>query len=220
MIGLRRDLFDHLTGLSLRYFSQQKAGWIIARLTSDVDAVSDVLSQGMPTLVSNVILLPAAVDRAAHRRLAARADRVRRPAADAHPLALVPACLARGERRAAEPDRRRHGADRRVGRRDGGRAGVQPRAPLPGGVRRAQRREPGAGDVRPEDLLGLLPVDRVPRRVRDGHGPLLRLAPVRERDAHDRDADHGDRTSCSSSSSRCRSSRTCTASCSRRARRW
>src|SRR5438105_8607174 len=61
VIGLRRDLFDHLTNLSLRYFSQQKAGWIIARLTSDVDAVSDVLSQGMPTLVSNVILLPAAV---------------------------------------------------------------------------------------------------------------------------------------------------------------
>ncbi|HJQ49054.1 MAG TPA: ABC transporter ATP-binding protein [Gaiellaceae bacterium] len=61
VIGLRRNLFDHLTGLSLRYFSQQKAGWIIARLTSDVDAVSDVLSQGMPTLVSNVILLPAAV---------------------------------------------------------------------------------------------------------------------------------------------------------------
>jgi len=61
VIGLRRDLFDHLTGLSLRYFSQQKAGWIIARLTSDVDAVSDVLSQGMPTLISNLILLPAAV---------------------------------------------------------------------------------------------------------------------------------------------------------------
>ena len=61
VLALRRDLFDHLTGLSLRYFSQQKAGWIIARLTSDVDAVSDVLSQGMPTLVSNVVLLPAAI---------------------------------------------------------------------------------------------------------------------------------------------------------------
>jgi len=61
VVGLRRDLFDHLTGLSLRYFSEQKAGWIIARLTSDVDAVSDVLSQGMPTLVSNVVLLPSAV---------------------------------------------------------------------------------------------------------------------------------------------------------------
>src|SRR6185437_16229181 len=44
VLGLRRDLFDHLTTLSLRYFSQQKAGWIISRLTSDVDALSDVLS--------------------------------------------------------------------------------------------------------------------------------------------------------------------------------
>jgi ABC-type multidrug transport system fused ATPase/permease subunit len=61
VIGLRRGLFDHLTSLSLRYFSQQKAGWIIARITSDVDAVSDTLSQGMPTLLANVILLPAAV---------------------------------------------------------------------------------------------------------------------------------------------------------------
>ena len=168
VIGLRRDLFDHLTGLSLRYFSQQKAGWIIARLTSDVDAVSDVLSQGMPTLVSNVILLPAAVDRASHRRLAPRAHRIRRPAADSRPLAVVPARLALGECRATEPDRRRHGADCRVGGRDGGRAGVQPRTPLPGRVRRAERREPGAVDVRPADLLGLLPVDRVPRRARDG----------------------------------------------------
>jgi ATP-binding cassette subfamily B protein len=61
VLGLRRDLFDHLTSLSLRYFSEQRAGWIIARLTSDVDALSDVLSQGLPTLVTNLVLLPAAV---------------------------------------------------------------------------------------------------------------------------------------------------------------
>jgi ABC-type multidrug transport system fused ATPase/permease subunit len=61
VLGLRRGLFDHLTSLSLRYFSEQRAGWIIARLTSDVDAVSDVLSQGLPTLVTNGVLLPAAV---------------------------------------------------------------------------------------------------------------------------------------------------------------
>jgi ABC-type multidrug transport system fused ATPase/permease subunit len=61
VLGLRRDLFDHLTSLSLRYFSEQRAGWIIARLTSDVDAVSDALSQGLPTLVSNVVLLPTTV---------------------------------------------------------------------------------------------------------------------------------------------------------------
>jgi ATP-binding cassette subfamily B protein len=61
VLGLRRELFDHLTSLSLRYFSEQRAGWIIARLTSDVDALSDVLSQGLPTLVTNAVLLPAAV---------------------------------------------------------------------------------------------------------------------------------------------------------------
>ncbi|HEY2936022.1 MAG TPA: ABC transporter ATP-binding protein, partial [Gaiellaceae bacterium] len=61
VLALRRDLFDHLTSLSLRYFSEQRAGWIIARLTSDVDALSDVLSQGLPTLVTNLVLLPAAV---------------------------------------------------------------------------------------------------------------------------------------------------------------
>jgi ATP-binding cassette subfamily B protein len=61
ILGLRRDLFDHLTALSLRFFSEQRAGWIIARLTSDIDAVSDVLSQGLPTIVMSCALLPAAV---------------------------------------------------------------------------------------------------------------------------------------------------------------
>ena len=61
VLGLRRDLFEHLTSLSLRYFSEQRAGWIIARLTSDVDALSDALSQGLPTLAANVVLLPTAI---------------------------------------------------------------------------------------------------------------------------------------------------------------
>ncbi len=61
VLDLRRDLFDHLTSLSLRYFSQQKAGWIIARLTSDVDALSDVLNQGLTTLVVNSLTLVAAI---------------------------------------------------------------------------------------------------------------------------------------------------------------
>src|SRR5579875_2987043 len=58
VVGLRRELFDHLTTLSLRYFSEQRAGWIIARLTSDMDAISDVLSEGLATLV---VLPPALV---------------------------------------------------------------------------------------------------------------------------------------------------------------
>ena len=77
VLELRRDLFDHLTSLSLRYFSQQKAGWIIARLTSDVDALSDVLSQGLTTLVVNTLTLVAAVGGPLPARLAARARRAR-----------------------------------------------------------------------------------------------------------------------------------------------
>ena len=61
VLELRRDLFDHLTSLSLRYFSQQKAGWIISRLTSDVDALSDVLNQGLTTLVVNTLTFVAAI---------------------------------------------------------------------------------------------------------------------------------------------------------------
>src|SRR5688572_1050850 len=61
VLELRRDLFQHLTSLSLRYFSQQKAGWIISRLNSDVDALSDVLNQGLTTLVVNTLTLVAAI---------------------------------------------------------------------------------------------------------------------------------------------------------------
>jgi ABC-type multidrug transport system fused ATPase/permease subunit len=61
VLNLRRHLFGHLTTLSLRYFSQQKAGWIIARLTSDIDALSDVLSQGLSTLVANTLMFAVAV---------------------------------------------------------------------------------------------------------------------------------------------------------------
>ena len=61
VLELRRHLFEHLTGLSLRYFSEQKAGWIIARLTSDVDALSDVLNQGLTTVVVNTLTLVAAI---------------------------------------------------------------------------------------------------------------------------------------------------------------
>jgi ABC-type multidrug transport system fused ATPase/permease subunit len=57
VLAVREHLFSHLTSLSLRYFSGQRAGWIIARLTSDIDALSDVLSEGLATLVSNGLTL-------------------------------------------------------------------------------------------------------------------------------------------------------------------
>jgi ABC-type multidrug transport system fused ATPase/permease subunit len=60
VLAVREHLFSHLSRLSLRYFSQQRAGWIIARLTSDIDALSDVLSEGLATLVANGLTLVAA----------------------------------------------------------------------------------------------------------------------------------------------------------------
>ena len=117
VLGLRRDLFDHLTSLSLRYFSEQRAGWIIARLTSDVDALSDVLSQGLPTLVANVVLLPTAAIAVfiVDWRLGLIAFVILPPTLRPHPL--VPARVGRRPARRPQPDRRRHRAHRRVGRR-------------------------------------------------------------------------------------------------------
>ena len=107
VLGLRKDLFDHLTTLSLRYFSQQKAGWIIARLTSDVDALSDVLSQGLTTLVVNTLTLLAAIVGLfiLDWRLGLVALVILPP--DARPHALVPGEVARGVPARARDDLRR-----------------------------------------------------------------------------------------------------------------
>jgi ABC-type multidrug transport system fused ATPase/permease subunit len=61
VLRLREHLFGHLTTLSQRYFSKQRAGWIISRITNDVDALSDVLSEGLSTLVGNVLTLTGAI---------------------------------------------------------------------------------------------------------------------------------------------------------------
>ena len=126
VLDLRRDLFEHLTSLSLRYFSQQKAGWIIARLTSDVDALSDVLNQGLTTLVVNSMTLIAAIGGLflLDWRLGVVALIVLPPGHRRH--ALVPDRVAHRVRRRPDADRRRHRPARRVGRGHGRRAGVQP----------------------------------------------------------------------------------------------
>ncbi|MFM8236985.1 MAG: ABC transporter ATP-binding protein [Actinomycetota bacterium] len=58
---LRRGLFDHMTGLSLDYFEREKAGRIVARMTSDIDALQELVSQGLVLLVQNVFLFVGAV---------------------------------------------------------------------------------------------------------------------------------------------------------------
>ncbi len=44
---LRKSMFNHLQKLSLSYFSQTPIGWIMARMTSDTERLSDLLTWGL-----------------------------------------------------------------------------------------------------------------------------------------------------------------------------
>ncbi len=50
---LRRQLFAHLQKLSLDFFSRQKTGWIVSRLTNDIDALDQLVTEGVTSLVTN-----------------------------------------------------------------------------------------------------------------------------------------------------------------------
>ena len=54
---LRGDLFAHMQRLSLRFHDRQRTGDLITRLTSDIQAIQDVLANGTIILFSNVFLL-------------------------------------------------------------------------------------------------------------------------------------------------------------------
>ena len=53
---LRRRLFRHLMGLSMGFFETEQTGRLVARMTSDIDALQELLSQGLALMVQNVLL--------------------------------------------------------------------------------------------------------------------------------------------------------------------
>ena len=55
--GLRRDLFGHLQSLSLSYFDRRTQGELMSRLTNDVEAVNQALSQSFIQLISSLLSL-------------------------------------------------------------------------------------------------------------------------------------------------------------------
>jgi len=54
---LRRDLFEHLQKLSIAYFDQHTAGELMSRLTNDIDAINQAVSQNVVSLVASVLSL-------------------------------------------------------------------------------------------------------------------------------------------------------------------
>jgi ATP-binding cassette subfamily B protein len=57
LADLRNRLFDHLQRLSLGFFERNRAGVIISRLTNDVEAIDQLVTDGVTSLVQNSLTL-------------------------------------------------------------------------------------------------------------------------------------------------------------------
>ncbi len=57
LADLRNKLFRHLQRLSLGFYERNRAGVIISRLTNDVDALDQLVTDGVTTLVQSTLLL-------------------------------------------------------------------------------------------------------------------------------------------------------------------
>ncbi len=55
--NLRRDLFEHLQTLPLSFFDRNPAGELMSRLTNDIDAINQAVSQNVTTLLASVLSL-------------------------------------------------------------------------------------------------------------------------------------------------------------------
>jgi ATP-binding cassette, subfamily B, multidrug efflux pump len=54
---MRRDLFEHVQTLSLSFFDSHPAGGLMSRLTNDIDAINQAVSQNVVSLVASVLSL-------------------------------------------------------------------------------------------------------------------------------------------------------------------
>src|SRR2546428_13937099 len=57
VFAIRRDLFAHMQRLSLRFHDQQRTGDLITRLTSDTQAIQEMIANGIPVFATNACLL-------------------------------------------------------------------------------------------------------------------------------------------------------------------
>ncbi len=55
MANIRRDLFARMQSLSMGFFDRNKTGDLMSRVTNDVDAVDQLLSQNLLTIINSVV---------------------------------------------------------------------------------------------------------------------------------------------------------------------
>ena len=57
--AIRKDLFDHVTALAMRFFDRTPVGRLVTRLTSDVETLGDVFSTGAVGILSDAVYILA-----------------------------------------------------------------------------------------------------------------------------------------------------------------
>jgi ABC-type multidrug transport system fused ATPase/permease subunit len=57
LADLREKLFEHLQRLSLGYYERNRTGAIVSRITNDVEALDQLVTDGVTSLVQNTLLL-------------------------------------------------------------------------------------------------------------------------------------------------------------------
>jgi ATP-binding cassette subfamily B protein len=55
--GLRRELFTHLQTLPLSFFDRNPAGELMSRLTNDIDAINQAVSQNVTSLIASLLTM-------------------------------------------------------------------------------------------------------------------------------------------------------------------
>ena len=54
---MRMDMFRHLQRLSLRYYAEREVGSIVSRVTNDIDKISELVTSGVVSAISDVVTL-------------------------------------------------------------------------------------------------------------------------------------------------------------------
>ena len=57
LYAVRTRLFDHLQRLSLDFYERERTGRLVARMTADIEAMSDLVTDGLVTLVTGLVTL-------------------------------------------------------------------------------------------------------------------------------------------------------------------
>jgi len=58
---LRVRVFAHIESMSMAFFDREQTGRLVARMTSDIDSVQDLIQQGLVAFVTNALLLACTV---------------------------------------------------------------------------------------------------------------------------------------------------------------